>query len=66
MIMDAGGKIMPSCGGPRTDDNLVFGKFQGNGSDPFMNIGSREIQYYFRAADAACFDRRSRRILSEW
>jgi len=94
MIMDAGGRIMPCCGGPRPDTNLVFGTFDGNGGDPFnseryrearawfadgaphctqcewdqetVNIGSREIQYYFRAADAAYFDRRSRRILSEW
>jgi tRNA A37 N6-isopentenylltransferase MiaA len=30
-----------------------------------VNIGSPEIPYYF-AADAACFDRRSLRILSGW
>jgi hypothetical protein len=31
-----------------------------------VNIGSPEIRHYFRAADAAFFDRRSRRILSAW
>jgi hypothetical protein len=31
-----------------------------------VNIGSSEIRYYFRAADAAFFDRRSLRILSAW
>jgi MoaA/NifB/PqqE/SkfB family radical SAM enzyme len=102
MIMDAGGRIMPCCGGPRPDINLVFGTFDGNGGDPFnseryrqarawfsggasapasesaphctrcewdqemVNIGSSEIRYYFRAADAAFFDRRSLRILSAW
>ncbi len=102
MIMDAGGRIMPCCGGPRPDTNLVFGTFEGNGSDPFnseryrearawfsegspasasdgaphctrcewdqetVNISSPEIRYYFRAADAAFFDRRSLRILSGW
>jgi len=102
MIMDAGGRIMPCCGGPRPDTKLVFGTFDGNGSDPFnseryqqarawfskgasvspsdnaphctrcewdqetVNISSPEIRRYFRAADAAFFDRRSLRILSGW
>lgn len=100
IVMDANGRIMPCCGGPRPDTNLVFGTFDGNGSDPFnsekyrqarawfsgdapplenaphctqcewdqttVNIGSPEIQRYFRAADAAFFDRRSLDILSGW
>jgi MoaA/NifB/PqqE/SkfB family radical SAM enzyme len=102
MIMDAGGRIMPCCGGPRPDINLVFDTFDGKGSDPFnseryrqarawfsggapasisgdaphctrcewdqetVNVGSAEIRNYFRAADAAFFDRRSLRILSGW
>jgi len=100
MVMDATGRIMPCCGGPRPDTNLVFGAFNGNGSDPFnsekyrqarawfsgdapppgdaphctkcewdqttVNIGSPEIRRYFRAADAAFFDRRSLDILSGW
>jgi MoaA/NifB/PqqE/SkfB family radical SAM enzyme len=102
MIMDAGGRIMPCCGGPRPESNLVFGTFDGKGSDPFnseryrqarawfsdgvpasasgdaphctrcewdqetVNVGSAEIRHYFRAADAAFFDRRSLRILSGW
>ena len=100
IVMDANGRIMPCCGGPRPDTNLVFAKFDGNGSDPFntekyrqarawftgdapapdnaprctqcewdqttVNIGSPEIRRYFRAADAAFFDRRSLDILSGW
>ena len=31
-----------------------------------VNIGGPEIRRYFRAADAAFFDRRSLRLLSEW
>lgn len=31
-----------------------------------VNIGSPEIRRYFRAADAAFFDRRSLRLLSDW
>ena len=106
MVMDANGRIMPCCGGPRPDTNLVFASFDGGGSDPFnsekyrqarawfsgggqisddnsaangaphctrcewdqetVNIGSSEIRRYFRAADAAFFDRGSLNILSGW
>jgi pyruvate-formate lyase-activating enzyme len=100
IVMDATGRTMPCCGGPRPDTKLVFGVFDGNGSDPFnsekyrqargwfsgdappsndaphctkcewdqtaVNIGSPEIRRYFRAADAAFFDRRSLDILSGW
>jgi hypothetical protein len=99
MVMDATGRILPCCGGPRPDANLVFAQFNGGG-DPFnspryhqarsffagdtnvsavsphcvrcewdhttVNIGPPEIRRYFRAADAAFFDRRSLRILSDW
>jgi MoaA/NifB/PqqE/SkfB family radical SAM enzyme len=100
MVMDATGRIMPCCGAPRPDANLVFATFDGNGGDPFnsqkyrqarsffsgaapagggdpycarcewdqttVNIGGPEIRRYFRAADAAFFDRRSLRLLSGW
>jgi MoaA/NifB/PqqE/SkfB family radical SAM enzyme len=105
MVMDAKGRIMPCCGAPRPDINLVFGTLDGNGSDPFnsekyhqarawfagegfaretpssadaphctrcewdhttVNIGSVEIRRYFKAADAAFFDRRTLRTLSNW
>jgi MoaA/NifB/PqqE/SkfB family radical SAM enzyme len=100
IVMDATGRIMPCCGGPRPDTNLVFTTFDGNSSDPFnsekyrqargwfsgdapppddaphctkcewdqttVNIGSPEIRRYFRAADAAFFDRPSLDILSGW
>ncbi|MGA2739699.1 MAG: radical SAM protein [Bryobacteraceae bacterium] len=74
MVMDATGRIMPCCGAPRKDTNLVFATFGGNGDDPFnsekyrqaRNIGGPEIRRYFRAADAAFFDRRSLQLLSDW
>ncbi|HXM45844.1 MAG TPA: radical SAM/SPASM domain-containing protein [Bryobacteraceae bacterium] len=100
MVMDATGRIMPCCGAPRPDANLVFATFDGNGGDPFnsekyrqarsffsgaapagegdpycarcewdqttVSIGGPEIRRYFRAADAAFFDRRSLRLLSGW
>jgi len=100
MVMDATGRILPCCGAPRPDMNLVFAALDGNGGDPFnsekyrqarawfsgsapasldapyctrcewdqetVNIGAPEIRRYFRAADAAFFDNRSLRILSDW
>jgi hypothetical protein len=100
IVMDATGRILPCCGGPRPDTNLVFDKFEGDGSDVFnseryrqarawfsgrattfddapyctqcqwdqttVNVGRQEIRRYFRAADAAFFDRRSLRLLSDW
>jgi MoaA/NifB/PqqE/SkfB family radical SAM enzyme len=100
MVMDATGRILPCCGAPRPDADLVFARFDGNGSDVFnsekyrrarsffsagapdgdgapyctrcewdqttVNFGGAEIQRYFRAADAAFFDRRSLKMLSGW
>ncbi len=105
IVMDSTGRILPCCGAPRRDTNLVFTRFDGKTSDPFnadkyrearawfsagspalndaraasapyctrcewdhtvVNIGSPEIMRYFRAADAAFFDRASLRILSGW
>jgi MoaA/NifB/PqqE/SkfB family radical SAM enzyme len=100
MVMDATGRILPCCAGPRPDIHLVFGAFDGNGGDPFnserhraarawfagrgapagdapyctqcewdhtaVNIGSAEIGRYFWAAHPGFFNRRSRRILSDW
>jgi len=109
IAMDAAGRIMPCCGAPRPETNLVFGRFDGKGegqaADPFntkkyqearawfsagspaldeasasdathctrcewdhtaVNIGGPEILRYFRAADAAFFDRGSLRLLSGW
>ncbi len=100
IVMDATGRILPCCGGPRHDTNLVFGSFDGSGGDVFnseryrqarswfagraaasgdaphctqcewdqttVNVGGAAIRRYFRAADAAFFDRRSVRLLSDW
>ncbi len=100
IVMDATGRIMPCCGAPRPDTNLVFTTIAAGGLDAYnsqkhldarrwfsapgtvsdsspycvkcewdhdvVNIGSSEIRRYFRAADAAFFDRRSLRLLSDW
>lgn len=100
IVMDATGRFLPCCGGPRPDMNLVFATLDGDGGDPFnsekyrqarawfsgdapasggapycarcewdhttVNIGGPEIRRYFRAADAAFFDRQSLGILSGW
>lgn len=100
MVMDATGRILPCCGGPQSNTNLVFDRFDGNGGDVFnsdryrqarawfsghaaassdaphctrcdwdqttVSVGGQEIRRYFRAADAAFFDRRSLRLLADW
>jgi MoaA/NifB/PqqE/SkfB family radical SAM enzyme len=47
MVMDANGRIMPCCGAPRPDTNLVFGSFDGNGSDPFNSEKYRQARAWF-------------------
>lgn len=47
MVMDATGRILPCCGAPRPDTNLVFAKFDGNGSDPFNSERYRQARSYF-------------------
>ena len=45
--MDATGRIMPCCGAPRPDTNLVFTHFDGNGSDPFNAEKYQEARAWF-------------------
>jgi MoaA/NifB/PqqE/SkfB family radical SAM enzyme len=57
MVMDATGRILPCCGAPRPDTKLVFGTFDGNGSDPFNSEKYRQARAFFAgdggpAADA--------------
>ncbi len=47
MVMDATGRIMPCCGSPRPDVNLVFGKFDGEGGDPFNSEKYRQARTWF-------------------
>jgi pyruvate-formate lyase-activating enzyme len=47
MVMDAAGRIMPCCGAPRPDINLVFGTFDGGGSDPFNSEKYRQARAWF-------------------
>jgi MoaA/NifB/PqqE/SkfB family radical SAM enzyme len=47
MVMDATGRIMPCCGAPRQDVNLVFGRFDGDGSDPFNSEKYRQARAWF-------------------
>lgn len=44
MVMDATGRIMPCCGAPRPDANLVFAKFDGGIADPFNSEKYREAR----------------------
>ena len=47
IVMDAGGRIMPCCGGPPPDSSLVFGTFDGEGSDPFNSERYRQARAWF-------------------
>jgi MoaA/NifB/PqqE/SkfB family radical SAM enzyme len=47
MVMDATGRIMPCCGGPRPGTNLVFAKFGGNGNDVFNSETYRQARAHF-------------------
>jgi MoaA/NifB/PqqE/SkfB family radical SAM enzyme len=47
MVMDATGRIMPCCGAPGPDTDLVFGKFDGSGGDPFDSERYRQVRAWF-------------------
>jgi MoaA/NifB/PqqE/SkfB family radical SAM enzyme len=46
MVMDATGRVLPCCGAPRPDTNLVFAKFDGAG-DPFNSEKYRQARSFF-------------------
>jgi MoaA/NifB/PqqE/SkfB family radical SAM enzyme len=50
MVMDATGRVLPCCGAPRPDTNLVFGQFSGNGADPFNSERYVQARLFFRGA----------------
>jgi hypothetical protein len=47
IVMDATGRIMPCCGAPKPDANLVFGTVDGNGGDPFNSQKYRDARSFF-------------------
>jgi MoaA/NifB/PqqE/SkfB family radical SAM enzyme len=53
MAMDATGRILPCCGAPRPDTNLVFATFDGNGGDPFNSDRYRQARSFFATGHAA-------------
>lgn len=52
IVMDATGRIMPCCGGPRPDINLVFGRFDGNGGDIFNSERYQQARAWFASGAA--------------
>jgi MoaA/NifB/PqqE/SkfB family radical SAM enzyme len=56
IVMDATGRIMPCCGAPRPDINLVFGAFDGNGGDPFHSEKYRQARAWFSSDVPASAD----------
>jgi MoaA/NifB/PqqE/SkfB family radical SAM enzyme len=59
IVMDATGRILPCCGAPRPDSNMVFATFDGAG-DPFNSEKHRQARAWFSskapasAADPHC------------
>jgi pyruvate-formate lyase-activating enzyme len=47
IVMDAAGRIMPCCGAPGPDTDLVFGAFDGTGADPFNTERHRQVRAWF-------------------
>jgi len=52
LILDAGGRVLPCCGAPRFDSQLVFGTLEQHGGDPFNSARYRQARAFF-AADAS-------------
>jgi MoaA/NifB/PqqE/SkfB family radical SAM enzyme len=55
IVMDATGRIMPCCGAPRPDINLVFGAFDGGG-DPFNSPKHRQARAWFSGGASPSLD----------
>jgi MoaA/NifB/PqqE/SkfB family radical SAM enzyme len=47
IVMDAGGRIMPCCGGPPRDGSLVFDTLEGAGRDVFNSEKYRQARLWF-------------------
>jgi MoaA/NifB/PqqE/SkfB family radical SAM enzyme len=56
MVMDAQGRILPCCGAPRLDTNLVFARFDAGGADPFNSEKYRQARGFFRQSTPAAGD----------
>jgi MoaA/NifB/PqqE/SkfB family radical SAM enzyme len=56
MVMDATGRILPCCGAPRPDANLVFGILDSSGADPFNSEKYRQARSFFTGVIAASGD----------
>ena len=50
MVMDATGRILPCCGAPRPDTNLIFGQFDGDGADVFNSERYLQARSFFAGA----------------
>jgi MoaA/NifB/PqqE/SkfB family radical SAM enzyme len=57
MVMDATGRIMPCCGSPRPDVNLVFDTFDGKARDDLFNSEKyRQARAWFVGTDVESAD----------
>lgn len=65
VVMDANGRIMPCCGAPRPDTNLVFATFDDAGADPFNSEKYRQARSFFSGA-APAFGNPPHCVNCEW
>ena len=47
IVMDASGRILPCCGGPRPDAKLIFGALDGHSGDPFNSESYQQARAFF-------------------
>lgn len=47
IVMDAGGRILPCCGAPEPEGDLVFGTFAGESADSFNSDKYRQARSFF-------------------
>jgi len=48
MVMDAQGRILPCCGAPRPDADLVFSRFDGHNANLYNSEKYRQARTHFR------------------
>jgi len=56
MAMDATGRVLPCCGGPRPDASLVFGRFDAGAGDVFNSERYRQARAWFAGHAPAADD----------
>ncbi|MBA3976399.1 MAG: hypothetical protein C0504_19500 [Candidatus Solibacter sp.] len=51
MVMDGAGRVLPCCAAPAPGRNLVFGRFESDGTDPFNSPSHKAARGYFATGE---------------